>query len=98
MRPIIRVIWGLGLVVAAWSQAVGPAFEVATIKPSAAPIEGRLTGLMMRSPGRVSYDYVSLENLMAQAYRIKNFQISGPEWLHSERFDIVAKMPVDTSD
>jgi hypothetical protein len=42
---------------AARSQTAAPAFEVATIKPSVAPIE----------------------NLLAQACRIKNFQISGPE-------------------
>ena len=83
---------------AAWSQIVGPAFEVATIKPSAAPIDGRRAGQLTRNPGRVSYDYVSLENLLAQPYRIKNFQISGPEWLRSDRFDIVAKMAVDASD
>ena len=88
----------LAAVTIAWSQTAGPAFEVATVKPSVAPIDGRLNGQLTRSPGRVSYDYVSLENLLAQAYRIKNFQISGPDWLRSERFDIVAKMPVDTSD
>src|ERR1700722_89186 len=61
MRPVIRVICALGLAIAGWGQTAGPSFEVATIKPSkpsAVPIEGRVTGQMMRSPGRVSYDQV----------------------------------------
>ena len=45
-----------------------------------------------RNPGRVSYSYVSSQNLVSQAYRVKNFQISGPDWLDSVRFDIETKL------
>ncbi len=31
------------------------------------------------------------------AYRIKRYQISGPNWLGSERFDVVAKLPDGTN-
>jgi uncharacterized protein (TIGR03435 family) len=48
---------------------------------------------MIRDPRLVALSRVSLQNLLSQAYRIKNFQISGPAWLESERFDIVAKLP-----
>jgi uncharacterized protein (TIGR03435 family) len=41
---------------------------------------------------------VSLQNLLAQAYRVRNFQISGPGWLDSERFDIVAKLPEEAGE
>ena len=36
---------------------------------------------------------ILLQNLLAQAFRIKNFKISGPDWLDTDRFDIVAKLP-----
>jgi uncharacterized protein (TIGR03435 family) len=36
---------------------------------------------------------VSLKDLIAIAYAVKAFQITGPAWLATERFDIVAKMP-----
>jgi uncharacterized protein (TIGR03435 family) len=61
-------------------------------------VDGRVPGQMTRDPGRVTLTYVSLQNLLAQAYRIKNFQISGPDWLDSERFDIVAKLPKDANE
>jgi uncharacterized protein (TIGR03435 family) len=38
-----------------------------------------------------------LRKLIAQAYRVKDFQLSGPDWLNSEIYDIVATMPPTTS-
>lgn len=72
------------------SQVSHPAFEVATIKRAGLTVE---EGEMIRDPRLVALAHVSLQNLLAQAYRIKNFQISGPGWLDSDRFDIVAKLP-----
>jgi uncharacterized protein (TIGR03435 family) len=89
-----RLTYGLSLCVAvagaAWSQVSKPAFEVATIKPSDPTADA---GQMIRDPRIVALAHASLQNLLAQAFRIKNFQISGPSWLDSERFDIVAKLP-----
>jgi uncharacterized protein (TIGR03435 family) len=48
---------------------------------------------MIRDPRFVALAHVSVQNLLAQAYRIKNFQINGPAWLDSERYEIVAKLP-----
>lgn len=81
---------------ALWSQPA-PAFEVASIKPLA-PSDKVIPGQMIRDPGRVAYRNVTIQNLLAQAYRIKNLQISGPAWLDSDRFDIVAKLPAGASD
>jgi uncharacterized protein (TIGR03435 family) len=94
---IVRVVCLVAVAAVVWSQGDGPAFEVASIKPTA-PSEARVPGQMIRDPGRVSYRNVTLENLLAQAYRIKNLQISGPDWLDSDRFDIVAKVPKDAAD
>ncbi|HTC88474.1 MAG TPA: TIGR03435 family protein [Bryobacteraceae bacterium] len=34
---------------------------------------------------------------IAYAYRVKNYEISGPDWMASERFDITAKLPAGRS-
>jgi uncharacterized protein (TIGR03435 family) len=98
MRSPARVTCYLPFAATVWSQVADPTFEAATIKRSAPPTDGRTTGQMIRDPGRVSYSYVTLQNLFAQAYRVKNFQIVGPNWLDSERFDVVATLPKNTSD
>jgi uncharacterized protein (TIGR03435 family) len=44
-------------------------------------------------PGRVTYAFCTIRDLIAEAYGIKRSQVSGgPNWLDSERFDIVAKV------
>lgn len=44
-------------------------------------------------PGHITYTNLSLKNLLVNAYDVKGYQISGPAWLDSERFDVVAKVP-----
>lgn len=40
----------------------------------------------------IHYVNVSLRDLIRMAYRVKEFQVSGPEWIHN-RFNIEAKFP-----
>ena len=78
-----------------------PAFEVASIKP-AAPITS-LTPAMIQSGklrigmtvvgSRVDIGFMSLADLIRTAYDVKPHQISGPDWMAAERFDITAKLP-----
>lgn len=78
-------------------------FDVATIKPSAPLDMAKLAadvqaGRMPRlgpfvDASHAEYIYLSLKDLLALAYKLKDYQISGPEWLATERFDINAKMP-----
>ena len=75
-----------------WGQPAPLAFEVATIKPSA-PSSGRMMLGMQFDAGRVTLTNMSLKGLLAQAYDIKEYQVSGPEWMDSQHFDIVAKLP-----
>jgi uncharacterized protein (TIGR03435 family) len=42
---------------------------------------------------QAEYHYMPLKELIANAYNVKAYQITGPAWLSTERFDIVAKMP-----
>jgi len=101
---MLPAIMRAGLVVftscAAFAQTAetSPAFEVASVKP-AAPIVGNEIRVMMRGgpgtpdPGQITYNNVTVKNVLINAYAVKGFQISGPGWLDSERYDIVAKLP-----
>jgi uncharacterized protein (TIGR03435 family) len=42
---------------------------------------------------RAEYTYMSLKDLVANAYAVKPYQVSGPDWLAAQRYDISAKMP-----
>jgi uncharacterized protein (TIGR03435 family) len=42
---------------------------------------------------QAEYIYMSLKELIATAYTVKQYQITGPAWLATDRFDIVAKLP-----
>jgi uncharacterized protein (TIGR03435 family) len=70
-----------------------PQFEVATIKPSAPITGGRVQIGMGGDPGRINYQGLPMRMLLAAAFDVKDYQISGPDWLDSERFDVMAKIP-----
>jgi len=87
---------------AAFSQTK-PAFEVATIKPSA-PLDAAKLAATLQAGGkmpfganvnllRAEYTYLDLKSLISYAYNVKPYQVTGPDWMSTTRFDIVAKMP-----
>ena len=83
--------------VAAFGQSA-PAFEVASIKKAEplsanAVMSGQMRLGMTVDAAMVHINAMALTELLRIAYRVKTYQISGPEWLPSERFDITAKMP-----
>jgi len=67
-------------------------FEVASIKP-AEPLTPQ-TNLGLHVDGaQIRVTYMSVKDLIGMAYPVKFEQVLGPDWLASERFDIVAKLP-----
>ena len=80
----------------AQTPASAPAFEVASVKPAPPPTPGMIKVQMGGDPGMVDYKNVSLKSLIARAYAIKEYQVSGPDWLDSERFDVLAKVPANS--
>jgi len=79
-------------------------FEVASVRASgprsadspdeAAPDAptGQMGGPGTSDPGRIFYSRVALQRLLMNAYGVQADQISGPEWLASEKFDITANV------
>lgn len=73
------------LATAAWGQS----FEAASIKPVKTSIKDHKE--MAVNPGRITYTNVSLQDCIQAAYGVRAHQISGPGWLDTERYEIVAK-------
>jgi len=78
-------------------------FEAATIKP-AVPIDIAKMAAAMQAGGKMpvgvtvgatqaEYLYLDLKTLICYAYNVKPFQVTGPDWLGTTRFDIIAKYP-----
>jgi len=73
-------------------------FEVASVKPAAPPTDGRLM-VMMRGgpgspdPGQATFSNFTQRMLLVKAYGVQDYQISGPGWLDTERYEIVVKVP-----
>ena len=91
------IVAGLGAAVLAlcglFGQTAPPAFEVASVKPAAPQTDGNRFIRMGGDAGRVDYANVSLKQVLAKAYDVKSYQVTGPSWLDAERYDIVAKVP-----
>jgi uncharacterized protein (TIGR03435 family) len=66
-------------------------FDVASIKPSKLSGEGRNRENVTANPGTLSMHNVSLKSALQWAYRMKEYQVSGPQWMGEERYDISAK-------
>ena len=50
------------------------------------------------SPGTLTMRHVSLKSCIQWAYGLSGFQVSGPGWLGSDRFDITAKVATPAKD
>jgi uncharacterized protein (TIGR03435 family) len=71
-----------------------PKFEVASVKPNTSG-DGRVM-IGVQPGGRYTATNVPLRFLLRNAYGIQDFQLVGaPDWIDSERFDIIAKAEQD---
>jgi uncharacterized protein (TIGR03435 family) len=75
----------------------GQSFEVASVKPAPPPTSKAIRTTLNEEHGRVTYSFANLEQLITRAYNVKDYQVIGPDWLKSERYDVVATTSPDTS-
>lgn len=69
-------------------------FDVASIKPS----QGKAPGFGGREPGRYTRWHLTLRVYLQLAFKLAPYQIEGPAWMDSDRFDIAGTMPATTTD
>jgi uncharacterized protein (TIGR03435 family) len=88
IRPLIVLLVGVAV---AFGQA--QEFEVASIKPVADQPPAQAAAGLHIDGSQVRMSFLSLRDYLSIAYRVRVNQISGPDWLNSQRFDIAAKLP-----
>lgn len=99
------------LAAGAQTLANAPLFEVASVRSATragapqglaaisgipAELVGFRGGPGTASPGRINYTGVSLKMLIERAYDLRPKQISGPDWLDTELYDVAATLPSRT--
>jgi uncharacterized protein (TIGR03435 family) len=75
----------------------GPRFEVASIRSSDPNPSSPLFIGMSADGAMVKYTNITLRDCIRGAYRVRDFQIVGPEWMTSARFEISGKLPPGAS-
>ena len=103
--PLCLVGLLLGRGTGAVGQTAAPSltFDVASVRPSAAldmaklqadMQAGKMPNFGMHLDGlRAEYNYMSLKELVVAAYKVKPYQVNCPDWMATQRYDIVARMP-----
>src|ERR1700689_3284016 len=97
MRRTVDVVFlSVLLCVGIPGQSAGdpPTFEVASIKVSQTPAGRGLASLredINTDPARLTMANVSLNTAIRWAYKLGVYEVSGPDWTLSTRFDITAK-------
>jgi len=93
----MRKLWILAAMAAGCLAQDGPTFEVASIKPADIAPGGGYAAWSKGGPGtddptRIDYRNVSLSDLISRAYAVEYYQLVGPDWLMSERYQLAATL------
>jgi uncharacterized protein (TIGR03435 family) len=95
VKGVPRRLLILALLPAAILSAQQPRFEVASIKPFEPAPGGPV--VMSADGAFVTYTNIAMLDCIRGAYRVRDFQIAGPEWMSKVRFEIRAKLPAGAS-
>ncbi|HTB13526.1 MAG TPA: TIGR03435 family protein [Bryobacteraceae bacterium] len=75
-------------------------FDAASVRLGPPANTGRFTmtgGPGTNDPTFLRYSNVPLKRVLMIAYDVKYWQIAGPDWLNTQRFDITARLPEGTT-
>ena len=92
----IRIFLPLVAISAAAFGQTAPArveFEVASVKPAPQNNQNQVKAGVHIDGAQVHVSHLSLKDFIRVAYRVKEFQVLGPEWLSGARYDVDATLP-----
>jgi uncharacterized protein (TIGR03435 family) len=93
MKPIRYCLIALMASVGLFGQSASrPEFEVVSIRP-ATELTAQVGVRVVVDGAQVTCTRFSLKDLIQSAYQLKNYQVIGPDWIASERFDVAGKLP-----
>src|SRR5262245_9132446 len=82
------------IVVSAQAPEPRVEFEVATVRKSPPPgSDNAVTAGVKIDGAQARVGMLTLRDYLAMAYRLRTYQIVGPDWISTERFDVSAKLP-----
>lgn len=93
--PCLLLVFMIGCTTLGWTQPV-PTFEVAAVRVNHTGSGN--SAFPVLNNGRLTATNVTLLSLLQAAYGLSEARIIGPEWLKTERFDVLAKAPAGASD
>lgn len=80
------------------AQAPAPTFEAAVIRSASLPTPQSFQSGQFRIGSTIKgtsldFEFVTLADLLPYAYRVKSFQIAGPDWMSQLRWNVLARLP-----
>jgi uncharacterized protein (TIGR03435 family) len=98
IRPALLVAAALAAVPVVVAAQIPPRFEVSSIKPSADQSQSEAGAIGVHISGsQARITYMSIKDYIMTAYGVRAAQVSGPDWMAQQRFDIAAKLPDGSS-
>jgi uncharacterized protein (TIGR03435 family) len=91
MKPILLAALSAGLALAQTPSALQ--FEVASVRPSEVSGPNSVTVGLHLDGAQVRITSLTMRDYIALAYRVRQYQVEGPDWITSEKFDLSAKLP-----
>ena len=81
------------------AQDSSPTFEVASVKVAGpltpSPGGAYKTGCANPDPAVFRCTSATFKTLIMRAYKVEAYQVEGPAWIDSERYDVTGKLPED---
>jgi len=96
MRPFCAFLVGIfAISTITLAQVAAPKleFEVASVRPADASNPQQVTAGLRIDGSQAHFNSLSLKNLVDRAYNVQPNQVTGPDWISSQRYDISAKLP-----
>jgi uncharacterized protein (TIGR03435 family) len=68
-----------------------PSFDVASVRPSQHNVGPDYNNQLSYAPGEITARNVTIKRMVAEAYQLQMDQVSGPNWIDQNEYDVEAK-------